>query len=100
VEHLREQLKQETGVALSVGRLRLQMQAQGDVWHRPKPVLNGEVVASVRESVAEFLDELKKALNGSLEYCYLMEVFNHLAIAVVAHDRYIGHLPQTSLTVW
>jgi hypothetical protein len=64
VERLREQLNQETGVALSVGRLRLQMQARGDVWRRPKPVLKGEVSTSMRESAAEFLEELKKRLLG------------------------------------
>jgi hypothetical protein len=53
VERLCEQLKQETGVALSIGQLRLHLQTRGDVWSRLKHVLKGEV--------AEFLDELKNS---------------------------------------
>lgn len=57
---LSQHLEQETGIALSVGRLAEWMSRWGYVYRRPKQDLRHKQDADVREQVQRWLDELKK----------------------------------------
>lgn len=60
LETLRDHLVAETGVHISVERLRVQMKERGYVWRRPKHDLHSLQNKEAREDAWGVLDELKK----------------------------------------
>jgi len=60
VERLRDHLKRETGVELSVSRLRVIMRQKGFVYRRPKHDLTELQDPDAKEQAQELIEELKK----------------------------------------
>jgi transposase len=60
IQRLSQHLEQETGIALSVGRLATWMERWDYVYRQPKHDLTHKQDADVRQQVQQWLDELKK----------------------------------------
>jgi len=60
LERLRDHLTQQTGIRLSLERLRVQMKERGYVWRRPKHDLHVLQNAQARADALQLLDSLKK----------------------------------------
>jgi putative transposase len=60
LDTLRDHLVEETGIHISVERLRVQMKERGYVWRRPKHELSSLQNKEAREDAWAVLDELKK----------------------------------------
>lgn len=60
VERLRDHLEKETGVRMSISRLRVVVRKQGYVYRRPKHDLTSLQDPDAKEQARELLEELKK----------------------------------------
>lgn len=61
LERLRDHLEQQTGIRLSIDRLRVQMKERGYVWRQPKHDLHALQDAEARADAMILLEGLKKA---------------------------------------
>lgn len=61
LERLRDHLSQQTGIRLSIDRLRVQMKERGYVWRQPKHDLHALQDAQARADALALLARLKKA---------------------------------------
>jgi transposase len=66
LERLREHMKQETGIDLSIGRLEYWLGQWGYVYRRPKYSLTHKQDTEAKEQMEERLNELKKEVNKAL----------------------------------